>query len=261
MIVIKFGGHAMNDQNGEFAKSVNEAIASGSSLVIVHGGGPQIDAALSAAGVDSEFIGGFRVTTPEVFDVVERVLAGEVGPGLAGTLSQHGVPAVSISGRGSKTLIAQHQRTLVDGSPAQLGQVGQVISVNPKAILDLLSEGKVPVISPIATDSNFTEGFNVNADLAAAAIAGELDAQALIIMTDVEGIYKAWPDKTSLISSISAKDLLEIKSTFEKGMAPKVAACLDAITAGAKAVRIIDGTNPNALKQALSGAGGTLVSA
>jgi acetylglutamate kinase len=124
-----------------------------------------------------------------------------------------------------------------------------------------VSTGKVPVISPIASDSEGSIGFNVNADLAAAAIAGALDAEWLIIMTDVEGIYRHWPDKNSLISSITADELESLKSTFSEGMAPKVQACLDAIEAGAKAVRIIDGTNPSALRSALLGEGGTLVKA
>ena len=115
------------------------------------------------------------------------------------------------------------------------------------------------MISPIATSEDGSHGFNVNADLAAAAIAGSLDAQWLIIMTDVEGIYRNWPDKSSLIESISAEELDSIKGSFAEGMAPKVQACLDAIEAGAKAVRIIDGTNPLALKDALLGVGGTLV--
>ena len=132
-------------------------------------------------------------------------------------------------------------------------------SVDTRALNELVSAGKVPVISPIATNKNGSVGFNVNADLAAAAIAGALDAQWLIIMTDVEGIYKNWPDKSSLISSICAEELESLKATFAEGMAPKVQACLDAIEAGAKAVRIIDGTNPSALKDALLGVGGTLV--
>ena len=137
--------------------------------------------------------------------------------------------------------------------------MGVVTSVNPQSIQKLVAEGKVPVISPIATDVNGLLGYNVNADLAAAAIAGALDAQWLIIMTDVEGIYRNWPDKSSLISSICADELESLKSSFAEGMAPKVQACLDAIAAGAKAVRIIDGTNPSALKDALLGVGGTLV--
>jgi acetylglutamate kinase len=259
MIVIKFGGHAMSDEHGSFAEAIVEAITSGAIPVIVHGGGPQIGKALTSAGLESTFRGGFRVTTPEIFSVVERVLTQEVGPGVAQSLRIHGVDAVALSGRSSGTLVAEALTVLVDGSPAELGLVGVVTSVNTSAINNLLAEGKIPVISPIATGKDASIGLNVNADLAAAAIAGALDAEWLIIMTDVEGIYRSWPDKGSLISSISASELESMKSTFAEGMAPKVQACLDAIAAGAKAVRIIDGTNPSALKDALLGVGGTLV--
>lgn len=259
MIVIKFGGHAMTDEHGGFAKAIAEAISSGVTPVVVHGGGPQIGEALKAAGIESSFVGGFRVTTPETFTVVERVLAGEVGPSVAQSLKDHGVNAVAISGRTSGTLVAEPLTTLVDGTPADLGLVGVVTSVDTRALNELVSAGKVPVISPIASNEDGSVGYNVNADLAAAAIAGALDAQWLIIMTDVEGIYKNWPDKSSLISSICAEELESLKATFAEGMAPKVQACLDAIEAGAKAVRIIDGTNPSALKDALLGVGGTLV--
>jgi acetylglutamate kinase len=131
--------------------------------------------------------------------------------------------------------------------------------VNPQAIKNALKGGQVPVVSPIATDENFKGGLNVNADLAAAAIAGALDAQCLIIMTDVSGIYRSWPDTSSLISEITAAELGEIKGTFTDGMAPKVQACLDAISSGANAVRIIDGTDPSAFASALGNSGGTLV--
>jgi acetylglutamate kinase len=259
MIVIKFGGHAMSDEHGAFAGAIAEAIATGVTPVIVHGGGPQIGKALTSAGIASTFVGGFRVTTPEIFEVVEQVLTQEVGPEVAQTLSAHGVNAVALSGRRSGTLVAEALTALVDGSPADLGLVGVISSVNTSAINTLLKEQKVPVISPIATSQDGSSGFNVNADLVAAAIAGALDAEWLIIMTDVEGIYRNWPDRGSLISSISASELESMKSTFAEGMAPKVQACLDAITAGAKAVRIIDGRNPSALKKALLGEGGTLV--
>ncbi len=261
MIVIKFGGHAMTDEHGAFAKAISDAISSGVTPIVVHGGGPQIGEALKAAAIESSFVGGFRVTTPETFEVVERVLANEVGPAVARSLADHGVSAVAISGRSSGTLIAKALTTLVDGTPADLGLVGVISSVNPKAVLELIADGKVPVISPIAASEDRAHGYNVNADLAAAAIAGELDAQWLIIMTDVEGIYRNWPDKGSLIEVISAQELESLKATFAEGMAPKVQASLDAIAAGAKAVRIIDGTNPSALKDALLGVGGTLVMA
>lgn len=259
MIVIKFGGHAMTDEHGDFAKAISEAIATGVTPVIVHGGGPQIGDALKKAGIESRFVGGFRVTTPETFEVVERVLAEEVGPSVAQSLIAHGVDAVAISGRTSGTLIAEPLTQLVDGTPADLGLVGVVTSVNSEPVKGLVAAGKVPVISPIATNVEQTLGYNVNADLAAAAVAGALDAQWLIIMTDVEGIYRNWPDRSSLITSICADELESLKGTFAEGMAPKVQACLDAIAAGAKAVRIIDGTNPSALKNALLGVGGTLV--
>jgi acetylglutamate kinase len=259
MIVVKYGGHAMQDENGGFANAIAAAQESGVEIVIVHGGGPQIDAALKKEEISSDFIGGFRITTPEIFEVVERVLASEVGPAVTKSLQRAGVNAVALSGRTSESLIAQPLRHLVDGTPADLGLVGVVTSVNPQAIKNALKGGQVPVVSPIATDENFKGGLNVNADLAAAAIAGALDAQCLIIMTDVSGIYRSWPDTSSLISEITAAELGEIKGTFTDGMAPKVQACLDAISSGANAVRIIDGTDPSAFASALGNSGGTLV--
>lgn len=259
MIVVKFGGHAMKDENGAFAKAISAALQNGVQLVVVHGGGPQIDLALKAAEISSEFVGGFRVTTPEIFDVVERVLAQEVGPGIAKSLQSEGVNALAMSGRTSGTLIAQPLRKLVDGSDADLGLVGVIDSVVTTTITSAINAGQIPVISPIAIDKSRTGGLNVNADLAAAAIAGALDAESLIIMTDVAGIYRAWPDKSSLISQITYAELASLKSTFAEGMAPKVQACLDAIDSGASAVRIIDGTDPSAFAAALGNNGGTLV--
>jgi acetylglutamate kinase len=259
MIVVKFGGHAMKDENGGFAKAIAAAQQSGVKIVVVHGGGPQIDAALKEEEILSEFIGGFRVTTPEIFEVVERVLVEEVGPGVVDSLRAAGVNAVALSGRQSECLIAAPLRNLVDGSPADLGLVGVITAVNPQAIKSALKGGQVPVISPIAIDENFKGGLNVNADLAAAAIAGALDADCLIIMTDVAGIYSSWPDTSSLISQISYPELDSLKATFAQGMAPKVQACLDAIDGGASAVRIIDGTDPSAFAAALGNTGGTLV--
>ena len=251
----------MRDEDGGFARAVAGALANGETVVVVHGGGPQIDKALSASGIESKFVGGFRYTTPEAFDVVERVLVSEVGQGLATSLCIGGVPAEAISGRTLPTLIARKKTSLVDGSAVELGQVGDVVSVNTNAIESLLSAGKLPVLAPIAADEISGEGLNVNADLAAAAIAGAMDASSLIILTDVSGIYRSWPDKSSLISSITYKELAAMKSTFQEGMAPKVQAILDAIDQGAKAVRIIDGTDSKNFVDALSGVGGTLVSA
>jgi acetylglutamate kinase len=259
MIVIKFGGHAMSDENGEFSLAIAQAIRDNIAMVIVHGGGPQIDEELRQRGISSIFAGGFRVTTPEIFDVVEEVLVSKVAPMIIDSLDRSGVQATALSGRASGILKARKLKNLVDGSEADLGHVGIVTSVDTKAIEAVLDQNRLPVVSPVASEELSGQGMNVNADLAAAAIAGALDASALIIMTDVAGIYRAWPDPDSLITEISSQDLREIKSTFEKGMAPKVQACLDALSAGASAVRIIDGRRADSLSQALMGSGGTLV--
>ena len=259
ILVVKFGGHAMSDNDGAFGKKLALAIAQGLKVVVVHGGGPQINTALEIEKIESRFIGGFRVTTPQIFDVVERVLSLEVGPAVAVTLTESGVAALAISGRHSATLFARKQETLIDGEKADLGLVGTIDSVDTTAIQVLLEKGVTPVISPIANDIDSNGGLNVNADLAAAAVAGALGANELIIMTDVAGIYRNWPDKDSLINEIASDELESIKATFAEGMAPKVQACLDAIAAGARAVRIIDGRNPEAFAEALAHNGGTLV--
>jgi acetylglutamate kinase len=259
ILVVKFGGHAMSDNDGAFGKKLALAIAQGLKVVVVHGGGPQINAALEVEKINSQFIGGFRVTSPQIFDIVERVLSLEVGPAVAATLTESGVAALAISGRHSATLYAKQQETLIDGEKADLGLVGTIDSVDTTAIQVLLEKGVTPVISPIANDIDSEGGLNVNADIAAAAVAGALGANELIIMTDVAGIYRNWPDKDSLITEIASAELEAIKATFAEGMAPKVQACLDAISAGARAVRIIDGRNPEAFAEALAHNGGTLV--
>jgi acetylglutamate kinase len=258
-LVIKFGGHAMSDKDGAFAEKLSQAIAGGLNVVVVHGGGPQINATLDAAGITSNFVGGFRYTTPEIFEIVERVLSNEVGPALENTLTKSGVLALSISGRHSGTIFAQKQTSLVNGENTDLGLVGEVEKIDTEAITVLLAKGVTPVISPIANDLHSDGGLNVNADIAAAAVAGALKARELIIMTDVPGIYRNWPNKDSLISDITAAELEKIKASFSDGMAPKVQACLDAIAAGASAVRIIDGKDPEAFANALAHQGGTLV--
>jgi acetylglutamate kinase len=259
MIVVKFGGHAMKDENGAFAQAIAAAQATGESVVVVHGGGPQIDAALKAKGIESSFVGGFRYTTSEIFEVVENVLANEVGPKVVQALMQGGITAQALSGRTLPTLIARKKMTLVNGSSADLGQVGEVVRVDISQLKELVSKGIVPVVATISSDEDSAGGLNVNADLAAAAIAGALDASALIVMTDVGGIYRNWPDTSSLIESISSEELSAIKAGFAEGMAPKVQAALDAISGGAKAVRIIDGTDPHSFADALLSKGGTLV--
>jgi acetylglutamate kinase len=257
-IVVKFGGHAMSDEHGAFAEAIREAQLAQCEVIVVHGGGPQINKALEKAGISSDFVGGFRVTTSEVFEVVEKVLATEVGPAVALSLHTHGIAAQAISGRAG-ILFADRQTTLVDGTEADLGRVGRVTRASVTPIESLLAHKVVPVISPIAQENGTTDGLNVNADIAAAAIAGAAGADDLIIMTDVAGIYLKWPDLSSLIEEISAQELSAMKGSFVEGMAPKVQACLDAIEAGARSVRIIDGRDSSAFLLAVHGRGGTKV--
>ena len=197
----------MKDENGNFAKAISAAQKTGEQVVVVHGGGPQIDEALNAKGIVSTWIGGFRVTTKEIFDVVEDVLVNQVGNEVAATLGKAGIKAQAMSARTLPTVIANRRTQLIDGTPADLGFVGNVQKVNPSALLELINQGVVPVVAPVSSDEDLVTGLNVNADFAAAAIAASLGASSLIVMTDVAGIYRNWPDKDSLIEKISAAEL------------------------------------------------------
>jgi acetylglutamate kinase len=261
MIVVKYGGNAMRDENGDFSKAIADAIADGIEIVIVHGGGPQINQALESKGIKSQWVAGLRVTTPETFQVVEEVLVKNVGPSLAASLRIAGVNAQSISGRALPTLLAERMSVEIDGNSHDVGLVGEITRVDPAQVLELLKGGITPVVAPISSSVDGLVGYNVNADFAAAAIASALQATTLIMMTDVSGIYRNWPDKNSLIDKISVSELKEIITTFNDGMRPKVQAALEALAYGVKAVRIIDGTNTEVFSQALAGTGGTLVTA
>ncbi len=253
MMIVKFGGHAMKDADGLFAKSIKLALTKGEKVIVVHGGGPQINAELSKLNIESTFVNGLRYTSEEIFTVVENVLTNFVGPEVASNLTSHGIKARSISGRDFH---------IFTGSPIEsLGRVGKILMVDIKPLQDLLDAQIVPVIAPIAIDVTGGSGLNINADLAAAAISAAFEDSTLIIMTDVAGIYRNWPDENSLISEISSEELGKIKSSFSDGMLPKVQAVLEAVDAGARTVRIIDGTNDKSFELALSGHGGTLVHA
>ena len=154
----------MKDENGNFAKAISAAQKAGEQVVVVHGGGPQIDAALNAKGIVSTWIGGFRVTTQEIFDVVEDVLVNQVGPEVAATLGRAGIKAQALSARTLPTVIASRRKGLIDGTPADLGFVGEVESVNPAYLLELLAQGVVPVVAPVSSDVDLKTGLNVNAD-------------------------------------------------------------------------------------------------
>jgi acetylglutamate kinase len=247
-MVIKYGGNAMinEDLRRAFAEDIVFLHHVGVRPVVVHGGGPQISSMLSRLGIESEFAGGLRITTADAMDVVRMVLTGQVGRELVGLINAHGPYAVGLSGEDGGLLQAVRTGTVVDGQEVELGLVGEVTGVNPAAILDILEAGRIPVISTVAPEiddagTGTGQVLNVNADTAAAALAEALGASRLVILTDVEGLYRSWPDKESLISSLPAGELRDLLPSLEAGMIPKMAACLKAVDGGVESASVIDG--------------------
>lgn len=253
MFVFKYGGHAIPegasvDPSIEYLVGL---IKSGVKMVIVHGGGPQINRELEIHGIKSEMVGGFRKTTPEVFEVVQRTLCGEVLRNLTNQFISQGVNAVGISAGDGNLIRAKNEKL-------ELGLVGVVSAVNPELLKMLMAQGFTPVISPMAVNSEGV-GLNMNADLIAGAIGGALGAEAVLFSTDVSGIYRNWPDENSLIGAIDSKELSSIAISFEGGMIPKAQAAINAIESGAKSVRIFDGRKVANVIAAFEGKTGTLV--
>ncbi len=251
LVVVKYGGNAMVDDGLKraFAQDVAFLRYAGLRPVVVHGGGPQIATMLDRLGLTSEFRGGLRVTTPEVMEVVRMVLTGQVGRELVGLLNQHGPLAVGLSGEDAGLLGARKRRTLdQEGNAVDLGLVGDVESVNPSAVTDILDAGRIPVVSTVAPDLD-VEGqiLNVNADTAASAIAVALQAHKLVILTDVEGIYASWPDRDSLLSQLLLSDAKDLLATVGSGMIPKLEACIRAVRDGVPQAHVIDGRQPHSL--------------
>lgn len=247
-VVVKYGGNAMtNDRlKAAFAKDVTFLRQVGLRPVVVHGGGPQISAMLKRLGIDSEFKGGLRVTTPEVMDVVRMVLTGVVQREIVSLINATRPYAVGLSGEDATFLTAEVKPAVVDGARVDVGLVGEVVQVAPKAVQDLISAGQIPVISSVAptTDGQI---LNVNADTAAAAIASALGARKLVVLTDVEGVYRNWPDKSTLIPRMSISELHELLPHMSAGMIPKLEACQYAVRNGVREAHIIDGRKAHAL--------------
>lgn len=252
MIVIKFGGHAMDENSQLWMNEIATRFKAGEKFVIVHGGGPHIDSELQVRGIEKKSVNGFRVTTPEVMHVVEMVLTGTVLRSVVRSLINVGLPVIGITGSDAGLLEVE----LKDYE--KFGLVGTVRKVNPKILHDLLDMGYLPVVSPVANTAS-GQALNINADIAAGAIAGALRASQMLFMTDVAGIYSNWPDKSSLIKEISVEKLRTMQ--FADGMVPKVEAAVNAVTSGAVSSRIFDGTSLDAFKDALENRGGTWVKA
>ncbi len=256
-VVIKYGGHAMTDEalRHSFAEDIVFLRYAGLRPVIVHGGGPQINAALDRHGIESHFTAGLRVTTPEAMEVVRMVLVGQVNRDVVGLINRHGPFAVGMSGEDANLFTAERKSALVDGEQVDIGQVGEIVEVNVGAVRSLVADGRVPVISSIARGDD-GEVYNVNADTAAAALAVSLDAAKLIVLTDVEGLYADWPPRggaaesdggDEVIPRMRADELAALLPELSAGMVPKMEACLHAVRGGVPRAHVLDGRVPHAL--------------
>jgi acetylglutamate kinase len=247
-IVIKYGGNAMVDESlkAAFATDVVFLRTVGVKPVVVHGGGPQISSMLSRLGIASEFRGGLRVTTPEAMDVVRMVLMGQVNRELVGLLNAHGPLAIGLSGEDAGLFTAERKGVEVDGEEVDLGLVGEVTEVRPEAVVDLINAGRIPVVATVAPDEE-GQVHNINADTAAGALAAALGAERLIVLTDVEGLYRDWPNSSEVIRQIAVDDLAAMLPTLASGMIPKMEACVEAVRAGVPKATVIDGRVPHAL--------------
>ena len=247
-VVIKYGGSAMAEPalRRAFAEDIVFLRYAGLRPVVVHGGGPQITAALDRMGIESVFTGGLRVTTPETMDVVRMVLAGQVQREVVGLINEHGPFAVGMTGEDARLLTATRRDAMVDGEPVDIGLVGDVVSVDAGALRGLVADGRVPVVSSVARADD-GRIYNVNADTAASALAVALGAAKLVVLTDVAGLYADWPARDEVLSSLTADELEALLPSLSTGMAPKMEACLRAVRGGVARAHVLDGRVPHAL--------------
>ena len=253
-VVIKYGGNAM--VSDDLKEKVMEDIALlkyiGVRPVIIHGGGPEITGFLKKVGKETSFVSGLRVTDEETVEIAEMVLDGKVNSEIVNLLNHRGVKAVGISGKDAGLIRAKKKlATVYDGDDKKkvdIGYVGQVEDVDTGILDDLLEGGYIPVIAPIGVDEDGMS-YNINADYVAAEIAGALHAEKLLLLTDIEGVYKDYHDKTTFLSSLTQSEAREYIKTgvISGGMIPKIEACLRALDAGAGKSHIIDGRLPHAI--------------
>jgi acetylglutamate kinase len=248
VVVVKYGGNAMSSPELQqaFAEDIVFLRYVGLKPVVVHGGGPQITEHLDRLGIESEFRGGLRVTSPEAMRVVRMVLVGQVNGDVVNLINNHGAFAVGLSGEDGGMLTAERRGTVIDGEIVDLGQVGDVVAVDPSAVTALLDAGRIPVIATVGRGKDGLS-YNVNADTAAAALASALHAEKLIVLTDVAGLYADWPNSTEVISEITTSELEKLLPTLSSGMVPKMEACLRAVSSGVPRATVLDGRESHAL--------------
>jgi len=248
VVVIKYGGNAMTSPTLQqaFAEDVVFLRYAGLKPVVVHGGGPQITEHLGRLGMQTEFRGGLRVTTPQAMAVVRMVLVGQVNGDIVNVINNHGAFAVGLTGEDGGLLTAERRAAVVDGRPVDIGQVGDVVAVDPSTVHALLDAGRIPVVATVARGTDGLS-YNVNADTAAAALAVGVGAEKLVVLTDVEGLYADWPASGEVVSEIDAAALSERLPSLSSGMVPKMEACVRAVEGGVPRAHVLDGRVPHAL--------------
>ncbi len=248
IVVVKFGGNAMVDEQLQLAFAQDMAYLRfvGIKPVVVHGGGPQITARLAELGIESEFRAGMRYTDEQTIDVVKEVLREQISKWLAEQIQASGAKTIVLSGEDDSLFRAAKVMGKTPEGDVDLGLVGEVTTVNPRAVLKALDAGMVPVISSVAPSTS-GQLLNVNADLAASSLAIALGAEKLMVLTDVPGLYANWPERDSLLSEISVSELSELIPKLESGMIPKMQACLRAVQGGVPKAHIIDGREPHSI--------------
>lgn len=246
-VVIKYGGNAMN--NPEIIKTILQDVAAlktvGVYPVVVHGGGPEINAMLARVGKESRFVNGLRVTDEETMDIVQMVLCGKINKNICSLLGSMGVKAVGLCGKDS-SLISVRKKPPVDG--VDYGYVGEITSVNADMIEDLCLEDYVPVIASIGTDANGAS-YNINADTAAGEVGAAIGAHKLIYLTDIDGIRRDPADPSTLMPEVRLSEVERMieNGTISGGMIPKVRSCVNAVKRGIKHVNIVCGTIPHSI--------------
>jgi acetylglutamate kinase len=247
-VVIKYGGHAMtaDELRAGFAQDLVFLRRAGLRPVVVHGGGPQVTGHLDRLGIESVFTAGLRVTTADTIDVVRMVLNGKVNKDIVGLINRHGPYAVGLSGEDANLFTAERKYATVDGAFVDIGLVGEITSVDPAMVNALLDDGRIPVVSSIARGADGAV-YNVNADTAAAALAVALGAGKLVVLTDVEGLYRDWPNSDEVISQLDAGDLADLLPALSAGMIPKMEACLTAVKGGVPQAHVLDGRLSHAI--------------
>jgi len=258
-IIVKFGGNAMvtSELQRAFAEDMVDLRGAGILPVVVHGGGPQVSAMLARLGIENEFRGGYRVTSPEAMRVVRMVLSGTVNREIVAHINECEPLAVAVSGEDAGLFQGRKRDTIINGQPVDLGLVGDIVSVDPAVIDTQLKAGWIPVVSSIAPDVDVPgQVLNINADAAAAALAVAVGATELVILTDVTGLYSDWPRQDSLLSVVTSQFVAGLLPTLEEGMIPKATACCDAVRGGVSKTAIIDGRVPHSIIRHLLTPGG-----